>query len=479
MSDITLINMSIAKYFGEKVLFERNSAGVFFLIAALENAGFEVDFHEHFLDYKCSFSEEVNCFMELINDASPLVGIGSHSVHLPFVVMAAKELKKRFPDKKIILGGIGPSAVAYELLEIFDFIDAVVVGEAEETIVEMAEKGTKSFKNIKGIVYREKDKVYVNKSRLPIEDLDSLVLPAYHKMDFKQYEIPTVITSRGCPYGCTFCSLSAFWGKKVRYHSIDNVIEELRLLTKRYERKYIFFGDSTFVTNKDRTVKFCNRLKKENLGFKWECLVRIDCMDKELMELMSGSGCEAVFYGLESGSDKVLERIKQGFNLNKALETIYKSTKYFKTVETSLMWGFPFETLEDFKETLKIRDYLESKLRCEVQLRWLEPYPATALYREYNNKVFLPEELSDIYHPEIIEQRGLSDQDFYSNNGSIQKVCIPTNVTSARTVIAASHVANMCRQIIRDYPHIFCDYYRYKTPDLQEKVRLAQEYSLY
>src|SRR3989338_1930408 len=127
MSDITLINISIAQDFEKKVLYRHNAVGIFLLTAVLEQAGFKVNPHEHFLDYRCSFSEEIERFFSLIDASSPFIGIGCHAVHLPFVVQACKEVRKRLPDKKIILGGIGPSAVAKELLEIFDFIDAVVV----------------------------------------------------------------------------------------------------------------------------------------------------------------------------------------------------------------------------------------------------------------------------------------------------------------------------------------------------------------
>lgn len=479
MSDITLINMSIAKRFGKKVLFERNSAGIFLLIAAIEKAGFKVNFHEHFLDYNGSFLEEAKRLMNLVDGSSPIVGIGCHSVHLPFVILAAKELKKIFPKKRVILGGIGPSSIARELLETFSFIDAIVVGEGEETIIELLENKKDSLKDIKGLVYRENGEVFTTDFRQPIRNLDNLPLPAYNVMDFKQYETPTVITSRGCPYGCPFCSLNPFWGAGVRYRSIDNVMEELKILSYNYKVKYVFFGDPTFVRDRNRIIKLCQRLKKENLGLGWECLVRIDCMDEGLMNEMSRAGCEAVFYGVESGSNNVLKKIKQGLTVDRVLEVILKSTKYFRTVEAGLMWGFPFETLDDFKETLKISKHLKEDLCCQVQLRWLEPYPATALYREYKDKLFFPEESSYIYQPEIAEQKILKGQDFYGNNGHIQEVCIPTDVTSVRTIIAASHIANICRHLIQDYPYLFCDYYRYKTLDLEEKVRLAQNYSLY
>jgi hypothetical protein len=229
---------------------------------------------------------------------------------------------------------------------------------------------------------------------------------------------------------------------------------------------------------RDRTLELCRRLKKEKLGLKWECLVRLDRIDEEFMREMSSAGCEAVFYGLESGSEKVLKRIKNGVTLAKGLEIIRRSTEYFRTVEPGLMWGFPFETLADFKKTLEVRSYLKDELGCEVQLRWLEPYPDTALFEQYGKTLFLPEKESVIYRPEPAG-RSLKGKEFYRGRGKLNRICLPSEVTGIRTVVAAAHVANLCGPLIRSRPELFPDYYRYRTPDLKKKLALAAEFSLY
>ncbi|MCM2267707.1 MAG: B12-binding domain-containing radical SAM protein [Elusimicrobiales bacterium] len=478
MADITLVNLSIAKSFAGKVLFERNSAGMLYLIAALERAGLKADFHEHFLVQGTSLQDELDRFLALVGPPAPVVGIGCHSVHLPFVLEAARELKRRFPAVKVVLGGGGPAPLASALCEEFDFIDAVAFGEGEETIVELARRGAKNLAGVAGLAYREGGVVSRGPARPPIRDLDALPLPAYGSMDFGQYEVPTVITSRGCPYGCHFCSLSAFWGKEVRYRSIDSVLRELRLLAGTYGVKYVFFGDATFIMDRERTLELCRRLKAEALGLKWECLVRLDRIDEELMAAMRDAGCEAVFYGLESGSDNVLRRIKSGFDLAGGLAVIKKSAAYFRTVEPGMMWGFPFETLEDFKETLKVRQYLKAELGCEVQVRWLEPYPDTAFFEKYKDRLFLPEKTSAIYRPDALRAGVAGAADFYAD-AAADRICIPGDVTSVRTVVAASHVAALCGRLIRKYPLLFPDYYRYETPDLDKKLELAGEFCLY
>jgi len=477
MTDLTLIVLAIAKSFDGKVVYERNSVGGMLLVASLEKAGFSVAFHEHFLDHRLDFDAEAERLASLVEASSAVIGLGCHSVHLPFAAKAAERLRARFPGKKIVFGGIGPSAAAEDLLTAFAAIDAVVIGEGEATAVELMRRGGSGLDGVAGTAFRGPCGVRVNPHRAPIVDLDSIPLPAYDAVDFSAYEIPTVFTSRGCFFGCPFCSLSSFWGKAVRYRSLDNVIAELTLLRERFGSRYVFFGDPTFVTDRARVLELCGRLRSEAPGLGWEALVRIDRMDEELMSRMAGSGCEAVFYGLESGSDRVLRRIKRGFSVDQALSTIERSLGHFKTVEVSLMWGFPYEGFEDLEATLRVRDRLES-MGCEVQLRWLEPYPGTELYRSHKDALFLPEAESMMFDAAKAGASIAGTKDFYPEGGP-HGIKIAADVTNVRFIIAASHVVSMCRDLIAAHPLIFSDFHRFRTPRLPDKLRLARRYSVY
>ncbi|MFH1415455.1 MAG: radical SAM protein [Elusimicrobiota bacterium] len=480
MTDISIINITMAKYFGGRVVYERTSAGAVSLIGALEHAGYNVNFHEHFIDHRNTLAEEAEKLIPFIDISSGIIGMGCHSVHLPFVVMASKELKARFPDKKIILGGIGPSSVADKLLDKFDFIDAIVVGEAEETIIEVMRSIGSTLAGIKGVVYRDVSGVHINANRPPIEDLDTIPLPAYHIVNFEEYEIPTIITSRGCPHRCPFCSLSLFWGKRTRYRSTESSIRELKLLKEKYGVKYVFFADPTFNADKQRVIDLCAAMRTENLDLKWECLVRSDLMDDDIMREMSLSGCDAVFFGLETGSEHVYKKIKRGATtVADSIEVIRRSSEFFKTTEVGLMWGFPFETLDDFKKTLAVRNKLETELCTQVQLRWLEPYPCTDLFKEYSNELFLPKDVSLVYKKDDVTQEVAKGKEFYAGDKNISNISIVSDVTNVRLVIAASHTASFCRDIIEENPSIFPDYYRYRTPDLDKKLELARKYSIY
>jgi len=250
-------------------------------------------------------------------------------------------------------------------------------------------------------------------------------------------------------------------------------------LKKNHNVEYVFFGDPTFTANKKRIKELCSRLRKEGLDLKWECLARVDTVDEGLMREMQKSGCEAVFYGLESGSDNVLKKLKPDITVQQSLDIINLSKKYFKTIEVSLMWGFPFETLQDFKQTLRIREYLENEFCCEVQLRWLEPYPGTALFNEYKNSLFLPKETSLMYNKQAVQAGVAEGKDFYNSADAINCIRIATDVTNIRFVIAAAHIVQMCSGLIENNPEIFPDYYRYETVDLRKKINLVKKYSLY
>lgn len=475
--DITLVNLSIAKEFNGKTVYMHNSAGVFLLVAALERAGFKADLTEYSIEYGRPLSAELDNFLARIDTAPPVIGIGCHSVHLPFAVKAAQALKRRFPDKAVVLGGPGPSGAALALMEKFPFLDAVSVGESEETIVELVRGGPAAFPDIDGLVCRQNGAVKVNPPRRHIQDLSTLPMPAYHTPGFSgNYQIATVLTSRGCPYRCGFCSLTDFDGRKVRYNSIPNVIAELTTLKRDYGFGDLFFVDPNFSVNRERTSRLCRAIKEAKLDLKWFCMTRTECVDPVLLDEMAAAGCRTVFYGLDSGSEGVLARIKRGSGLAKALETIEMSTRHIGNVEVGLMWGFPFETLEDFEKTLEVRARLEAA-GCTAQLRWLEPYPATEIFGAHKEDLFLPVEHSLMFQPEKLAALVKSGKAFYRGEGDTCR--LPADVTSLRTVLAASQVAGSCRDLIEGSPEIFSDFYRYRTPDLDAKLALASAYSLY
>lgn len=455
MNDITIYNydptafLKIREkiYDPERGIKRRESLGQLYIISALREKGYGADFKDlQFLNFK-----EKKDILQFFENSPDVIGIGCVSRILPSLLLLIKELKKEYPEKTIILGGPGPTTIAEEILKISSGVDIIVKGEGEETIVELMDclEKNKDLKNVRGIGYRDGNKIRTNPPRPRIENLDEIPFPARDKLDIKKYDWFGIITSRGCPYKCTFCHIPLIWNGGAILRSVDNVIEEIKLIYEKYDHKKICIQDDTFPVNKKRVLEFCDKLKREKIDVRWLCSGRIDLMDDQIMKKMSESGCDTVFYGVESGSDKILRKVKKGFSAKQAEDVLKKSKKYFRNVNTSFIWGFPFETMEDFKKTIKLAEKLLLKLNVGLRLSILHPLMGTEIYNKYKDSL-MP--LSSF------ERKSY-------------------NILRAAELIAALKLFNKDKDIsktIGEQPlSIKLEYYRYKNPNFSEKIKIA------
>jgi radical SAM superfamily enzyme YgiQ (UPF0313 family) len=463
--DITLVNIASKTTYDGKQVNILSTVGIYSLIACLERAGQTVDFREYFLDFEKSPSAELKDAAAFFDNSARIIGIGCHAIHLPFAVKAAQAIKKRFPDKFVIFGGIGPSIVAKPLMEKFPEIDMVVVGEAEGNlplVVASLLNGGKDLDGIGGLVFRKGGKVVETGPFAPIADLDSLPIPAYKHLDVARYPQPMAMSARGCPFGCPFCSLSAYWKGKIRFRSAKMMLKELQVLEGLGVRS-VFFADPCFMFDKKRLLEFIT-LVKGKIKMEFKCYGRLDLVSEEMCKLLVESNFKTIFYGLESGSDAVLKQIKGGFSVKEGLALIKKSRSYFPNVEVSLMWGFPFETLEDLKRTIEVHNYLKNELKCAVQLTWFQPFANTAYFAKYKHTLLKSESLSAIY------DRDKSRAQVLSTLGAAGAL---DYTISLRSMIGHSHVYSLAKDLVDENPLLFADFYRYSTPDLDEKIKLV------
>ncbi|MBU0580857.1 MAG: B12-binding domain-containing radical SAM protein, partial [Candidatus Margulisbacteria bacterium] len=324
--DITLVNLNIFKpiltpnwpRFIKKYFIKKNipwPTGALYIGAALEKAGFQVDFRDYQLNkYKNPY--DLTKMVEFIaTDSADLISISCTSSFLPYAVLVCSKLKTLFPYKIVILGGIGPSGVPQELLETFSFIDIIAIGEGEKTIVEITQalKNKKAIDKVKGIAFRNHlQKVVITPEQKRISNLDEIPQPAYHLANLKKYNNGGISISRGCPFGCTFCNLVGMWKQQVFYKSNDLVLEEIKYLRQKGKR-VVSFVDDTFVLDKERTLDLCEKIIEENLNIKYVCQARVDLLDAKLLDILKRSGCREIFFGVESGSNNVLKKIKKQF----------------------------------------------------------------------------------------------------------------------------------------------------------------------
>lgn len=386
-ADITLINMNLLYIdLGGRVDHEVHPPlGLLYLTSALEKAGYLVDF----IDYQTFPFErpgedlfDVDGVMRYFGEMADVVGLSCMANLLPFTILVAKRLKELYPHKTVVLGGVGPFAVEELILERFPWIDIVVRGEAEETAVKLMEvlPDTERLASVPGLSYRSPEGAIVNTCRQKrVRDLDGLPLPAYDRLDMRDYDAFGVISSRGCPYGCSFCSVAPVWDHKTSYRSHNNIIEEMRHLHENYGVEQVLFQDEFFYSGEAKIIDFCDRLIASGLPVTWKCFGRVNLVTERAMRRMAEAGCVQLRFGIESASDRVLKRVVKGFRFKDALRAVTQAAGIFDSVETFFIWGFPFEEMEDFYQTA-IQMARLGHIGVNVLPSLLSLLPQTAIY---------------------------------------------------------------------------------------------------
>lgn len=354
-ADITLanLNMLYVRYY-DRVERERHvPLGCLYLTSALEQAGFDVDFRDYQLcDASDPFAPE--SVLEFLRDPAPIVGLSCMANLLPFTILTARALKEALPDRTVVLGGVGPFGVEEQVLERFPWIDAIAYGEGEISgpmLVRALRRGG-DLRDVPGLVFRENGGIARTPPAPRITDLDAIPGPAYRHIDLSAYEGYNLMSSRGCPYPCTFCSVAPIWGRQPCFRSNRHIIEEMQWLHSEHGVGMFLFQDEFFVASNERAQAFSRDLTASGLDIKWKAFGRINLTNEDTMRAMADSGCCEIRYGVESGSDKVLALTKKGFSAADAIPVVSKAAEIFDRVDTFFVWGYPYETLEDFNQSV-------------------------------------------------------------------------------------------------------------------------------
>ena len=272
----------------------------------------------------------------------------------------ATQLKALRPDIETVFGGVHVSALGGRLLTDFDHIDTLCFGEGEESLLDLA--NGKKREEIPGIAYLDAGSVRVNPVREPIADLDSLPFPAYEKLAGfpNRYELPlfsyinapgaTMITSRGCPYQCSYCDRSVF-KRGYRYNSADYVYRHIEHLRNRFGVRHINIYDDLFTLHRDRIESLCTSLIEKRLGVQFNCAVRVGYTDDALLALLKRAGCLMVSIGIESGEPALLEVHKPGVYLDQVRDTVQRIHAAGLRAKGLFMMGLPGETAESAQKT--------------------------------------------------------------------------------------------------------------------------------
>ncbi|MDD1775207.1 MAG: B12-binding domain-containing radical SAM protein [Methanobacterium sp.] len=333
-----------------------------------------------------------------------LVGVTATTSTIKSALKYVELVKNILPHSLTVIGGPHTTFMPSETLKSSENLDAVVIGEGEETMVDLANHSTKNSQNldeVKGIVYRDlkSGNIKTTPERPLINDLDSLPFPARHLVPFDSYGTPQkqtggIITSRGCVYNCNYCSSSLIMGKKFRSRSPDNVVDEIEELINQYQISDIGFMDDTFMLNKKRADDIADEIKARGLDFSFVASSRVDRVDHSLLQNLKSAGLKTIYYGIESGSQRILDLMKKGITLKNAEDAVKSAKNVDLEVLTSFILGYPGETEEDMNKTIDFSTKLDSDY-CQYSI--LTPFPGTPIYNELKEKDLIDNDEWDEY----------------------------------------------------------------------------------
>jgi radical SAM superfamily enzyme YgiQ (UPF0313 family) len=340
-----------------------------------------------------------------------VVGISTTTIDRFAGIETIRQIRQACPRAFIVAGGSHFSNTAADALTVVKELDAVVVGEGEETFIELLESfpGRGGFGAIRGLAWRYGDgQVVCNEPRAVMEDINHLPMPAWDLFDIGHYDYHTIhselnpvhgmMTSRGCPQSCVFCANSL--NKKMRFLDVSRAVDELQWLHKTYGVKAMDIRDDNFLTRPSHAEAICQELLRRDCRFAWSCRARPANLDPEMLKLMKRSGCKAISFGVESGSDGVLAAMRKGTTtaqIRQAMEIVAQVG--FDQVGIFLITGLPGETLETIDQSVafakSIRRILGKACDCDSPVGQLPLiYPGTELEQIAKTQGKLPEQFS-------------------------------------------------------------------------------------
>lgn len=333
----------------------------------------------------------------LETEGPSVLGITAKSQNFNSALKVARMAKRIDPGMLVVLGGPHVSMVGMDAMRNPE-VDICVVGEGENTIVELLEAldGRRGLTNVPGLILRDGGRAVSTGTRDFIEDLDTLCFPHEHApgllKDYDKYPASAfqhIFAIRGCPYNCFFCGSREIWTRRTRFRSLENVVNEIRGLRAR-GLDSIHFDDDTFGVNRKYLFGLCDVIGRDCPGLRWSCEIHVKLVDDQVVRAMKEAGCYRIYLGIESGNDSILSEIRKGFTFEEALAACRIIKKYGISLRVFMMIGFPQETRETLNDTIRaIR-----KIDCDsIVFSIFTPYPGTEAFQ-------------------YCEERGLVDKDF-------------------------------------------------------------------
>ncbi len=314
------------------------------------------------------------------------IGISSIITQYKKVKELARKVKSLAPQTPLVLGGAGPTSHP-ELYLQETSADIIVIGEGEKTVLALCDHlANKDIRNCSGLAYKKNDQIYFSGPRQPVSDLDEISLPKWELFDIDTYLQNclfktekdqlgiNILTSRGCPGQCTYCMRN--FGNRMRYRSVDNIMQEIVKLTDRYKINHIHFIDDTICSDKAKLARLAEEIHKKSFGLTWSANARVNQVTAELLQKMADSGCSRISYGIESADITILKEMKKGITPKVASKAIQWTRGVGIDVRGYFMIGFPSEDAGTIQNTV---DFCKKNL-VGGEFFFVTPFPGSEIY---------------------------------------------------------------------------------------------------
>jgi Fe-S oxidoreductase len=359
--------------------------GILYIGAVLEEAGYNVCIIDANAE-QLTIDEVLGKIIKLNPD---FIGISANYSPLNNLAIELSERIKNH-DKNIMIAVGGNHATAsyrYMLEKSKNSIDFIIRGQGEIIFLNLlnALNAKADINSVKGISYLKDDKVICTSSQELIRNLDDIPMPAYHLLNMDLYNRYNLISSRGCPYKCTYCASSVI-SSNVCYRSPENIVQEIEHLIENYGHKVFWFSDDTFTSNFKHTNKLLDLIIEKNLNIRWSCLTRVNRTNKELLNKMKKAGCIYISYGVESGDVDMIEKMNKKITLQEVREALKMTKEVGIDMYTFFLIGYPGETIESVNKSF---DLIRETQPTGASFAVVIPLPGTSLWEYLYDKKYV------------------------------------------------------------------------------------------
>ncbi|GAC1467927.1 MAG: radical SAM protein [Desulfuromonadaceae bacterium] len=394
--------------------------GTMSIAAVLEREGIEVEI----IDCHATPMPLDELALEIIRRGPDCLGISTTTSSFNEGYQIAATVRDKAPQIFTLFGGAHACTIGAPLLDSFPAIDCLVIGEGEDTMLELAQAGFKGIGQIPGVAYRGANgKGILSAPRELIKDLDDLPFPAYHKLPQfpRRYNLPlfsyptapntSIISSRGCPYSCSYCDRSVF-SNGFRFNSPEYIVEHMAMLNRDFGIRHVFFYDDLFTFDRKRVAEFCEIKECKGLEVTYNCIARLEHVDSELLTLLKRSGCWQVNFGIESGDPEILKQHRKFFGLDEVRRKLQMVKEAGMRVKGLFMVGLPGENEAAIRRTI---DYALSLPLDEINVTKFTPFPGAPIYNtirdqgEFNETWDLMNCLNFVFVPHGMTKQQLED----------------------------------------------------------------------